>query len=205
MKAENNCLWLKLDDDDDDWVNLMIMVTLTMMILMSRTRFISRGSLAVPQLAALCILPPALPIVAYRCLSWQLQLFVKSKCWSRSCLSWQHFVESRCWQILFPKKFKPLLPIEAPAPFSELDTTQPKLTFPHRQNTNVEYVQKNFNEPHEQLIEIQSIQLINGKSLHISYASPCPLRIGWNSTELTFTYSSFFVTPQIYIDLNLLW
>ena len=27
MKAENNCLWLKLDDDDDDWVNLMIMVT----------------------------------------------------------------------------------------------------------------------------------------------------------------------------------
>ena len=69
MKAENNCLWLKLDDNDDDWVNLMIMVTMTMMILMSRTRFISRGSLAVPQLAALCILPPALPKVAYSCLS----------------------------------------------------------------------------------------------------------------------------------------
>ena len=104
----------------------------------------------------------------------------------------------------FPKKFKPLLPIKAPAPFSELDTTQPKLTFPHRQNTIVEYVQKNFNEPHEQLIEIQSFQLINRKSPHICYASPCPFRIGWNSTELTFTYSSFFVTPQIYIDLNLL-
>ena len=67
MKAENNCLWLKLDDDDDDWVNLMIMMT--MMILMPRNRFISRGSLAVPQLAALCILPPALPRVAYSCLS----------------------------------------------------------------------------------------------------------------------------------------
>ena len=94
MKAENNCLWLKLDDDDDDWVNLMIMVTMTMMILMSRTRFISRGSLAVPQLAALCILPPALPKVAYRGLSWQLQLFVKCSLMLKPLLS---ILATFCW------------------------------------------------------------------------------------------------------------